>query len=105
MSAWYTDRDGAIWRLSKEAGGMQVESRGGQFGVAVPMRDAIEQFELTQMPHEEAMVMEQFSALRVNGADWESFVALRESVIRIIRHVKAMREPKVIDSGESEENE
>lgn len=106
MATWFNDDDGAYWRLSKYAGGVQAEYPNGGWGEAMPLQIAIEQFSVVQLPVEVGLVLDQFDKVKVERMSQDDFRTLRQSVVEVVKYIRGQKAtpPKVIE-GNAEIND
>ena len=101
MATWFIDKDETYWRLSKFAGGIQAENPDdGSWGKAIDLKVAIEQFGVTQLPAEIALVLDQFDRVKVDRMSQKDFRDLRENVVKVVDYIRDRKvAPKVIEGA------
>lgn len=98
MATWFIDSDQTYWRLSKFAGGIQAEEENGNWGKAIDLKVAIEQFGVVQLPAEIGLILDQFDKVKVERMSLVDFRVLREGVVKTVDYIRNQRsEPKVIE--------
>lgn len=104
LATWYRDKDGDLWRHSKSAGGMQVETpdETRAFGEVIPFREAIETYDLEQLPYEEGLVLDEFEKIRIPQIDIARFRTLRAAVLKIVQHARDSHPPVQIEGTREE---
>jgi hypothetical protein len=99
MATWFVDGDGTYWRLSKFAGGIQAETPEGKWGQAIPLQTAVEQFEVSQLPLEVGLVLDEFDRVKVQQISQDDYRTLRQKVVEVVKYIREQKAaPKVIES-------
>jgi hypothetical protein len=106
MATWFIDDDETYWRLSKFAGGIQAEDQEtGNWGKAIELKTAVEQFGVVQLPAEIGLVLDQFDKVKVERMSQNDFRTLRQSVVEVVKYIREQKlVPKVIE-GKPEVND